>query len=258
MTEAGFRPSPGSTRFDRGLQHRLFDEYRRDRDPAVREQLVEQYAALVHSLARRFAGRGEPLEDLEQVGYLGLIAAIDRFEPELGLEFTTFATPTILGEIKRYFRDKSWAVRVPRRLQETYTKVVRVQEELAQQLGRSPSVAEIARRLELEPEDVLQALEAGPAHRAVSLDGPAPGGDEGGEMGDRIGQEDENLSRIELRQLLGSAMRHLTAREQEIMILRFVEELPQTEVARRLGISQMHVSRLQRAALEQLKKEMPE
>jgi RNA polymerase sigma-B factor len=258
VTEAGSRPSPSSPRFDRDLQHRLFADYRRTRDPAIREQLVEQYAALVRSLARRFAGRGEPLEDLEQVGYLGLIAAIDRFEPELGLEFTTFATPTILGEIKRYFRDKSWAVRVPRRLQETYTKVVRAQEELGQQLGRSPSVAEIAARLELEPEEVLQALEAGPAHRAVSLDGPAPGGDDAGEMGDRIGQEDENLSRIELRQLLGSALQHLTPREQEIMLLRFVEELPQTEVARRLGISQMHVSRLQRAALEQLKREMPE
>lgn len=258
MTEAGFRSSQTSPRFDRDLQHRLFAEYRRTRDPAIREQLVEQYAALVRSLARRFAGRGEPLEDLEQVGYLGLIAAIDRFEPELGLEFTTFATPTILGEIKRYFRDKSWAVRVPRRLQETYTKVVRAQEELGQRWGRSPSVAEIAKHLELEPEEVLQALEAGPAHRAVSLDGPAPGGEEPGEMGDRIGQEDENLDRIELRQLLGSALQHLTPREQEIMLLRFVEELPQTEVARRLGISQMHVSRLQRAALEQLKKEMPE
>ncbi len=258
MTEAGFRSSQTSPRFDRDLQHRLFAEYRRTRDPAIREQLVEQYAALVRSLARRFAGRGEPLEDLEQVGYLGLIAAIDRFEPELGLEFTTFATPTILGEIKRYFRDKSWAVRVPRRLQETYTKVVRAQEELGQRWGRSPSVAEIAKHLELEPEEVLQALEAGPAHRAVSLDGPAPGGEEAGEMGDRIGQEDENLDRIELRQLLGSALQHLTPREQEIMLLRFVEELPQTEVARRLGISQMHVSRLQRAALEQLKKEMPE
>lgn len=258
MTEAGFRPSLSSPRYDRELQHRLFEEYHQSRDPAVREQLVEQYAALVRSLARRFAGRGEPLEDLEQVGYLGLIAAIERFEPGMGLEFTTFATPTILGEIKRYFRDKSWAVRVPRRLQETYTRVVRVQQSLGQELGRSPTVAEVAKKLELEPEEVLQALEAGPAHRAVSLDAPAPGQDESGEMGERIGQEDENLNRIELRELLGSAMEHLTPREQEILILRFVDELPQTEVARRLGISQMHVSRLQRAALEQLKKEMPE
>ncbi|HVD03726.1 MAG TPA: SigB/SigF/SigG family RNA polymerase sigma factor [Candidatus Dormibacteraeota bacterium] len=258
MTEAGFRSAPTSSRFDRKLQHRLFEEYRRTRDHVVREQLVEQYTALVRSLARRFAGRGEPLEDLEQVGYLGLIAAIDRFEPEMGLEFTTFATPTILGEIKRYFRDKSWAVRVPRRLQETYSRVTRIQQDLGQRLGRSPTVPEIAAELGLEPDDVLQALEAGPAHRAVSLDAPAPGQDEAGEMGDRIGFEDENLNLIELRDVLGSAMQHLTPREQEIMILRFVEELPQTEVARRLGISQMHVSRLQRAALEQLKRELPE
>lgn len=256
MTEAGSRNNP--TRYDREHQRRLFEEYHRNRSPAVREQLVDQYQALVRSLARRFAGRGEPLEDLEQVGFLGLIAAIERFDPELGLEFTTFATPTILGEIKRYFRDKSWAVRVPRRLQETYAKVVRLQQEMAQRLGRSPTVAEIAVELELEADEVLQALEAGPAHRAVSLDAPAQGADETQEVGDRVGVEDENLSRIELQNVLSSALRHLTPREQEIMILRFVDQLPQTEVARRLGISQMHVSRLQRAALEQLRREVPQ
>lgn len=254
MTEAGLTPP----RFDRDLQRRLFAEYAKTRDPKVREELVPQYAALVHSLARRFAGRGEPLEDLEQVGYLGLIAAINRFDPGLGLEFTTFATPTILGEIKRYFRDKSWAVRVPRRLQETYARVVRTQQELSQELGRGPTVPEVAARLELEPDEVLQALEAGPAQRALSLESPAGSGDSEGELGDRIGAEDENLSRIELQNMLAGAMRHLTPREREIMVLRFVEQLPQTEVARRLGISQMHVSRLQRAALAQLKRELPE
>ncbi|MGC2191936.1 MAG: SigB/SigF/SigG family RNA polymerase sigma factor [Candidatus Dormiibacterota bacterium] len=254
MTEAGSAPP----RFDRELQRRLFAEYAKTRDPKVREELVPQYAALVHSLARRFAGRGEPLEDLEQVGYLGLIAAINRFDPDLGLEFTTFATPTILGEIKRYFRDKSWAVRVPRRLQETYARVVRTQQELSQELGRSPTVPEIAARLELEPDEVLQALEAGPAQRALSLESPSRQGDGDGELGDRLGAEDENLSRIELQNMLAGAMRHLTPREREIMVLRFVEQLPQTEVARRLGISQMHVSRLQRAALAQLKRELPE
>ena len=255
MTEAGFRSSP--TRYDRDLQHRLFEDYRLHHTPEVRERLVDQYQALVRSLARRFAGRGEPLEDLEQVGFLGLISAIERFDPSLGLEFTTFATPTILGEIKRYFRDKSWAVRVPRRLQETYAKVVRVQQEMAQRLGRSPTVAEIAKELDLEPDEVLQALEAGPAHRAVSLDAPAQGADEDQEVGDRVGVEDQNLDRIELQNVLGTALRHLTPREQEIMILRFVDQLPQTEVARRLGISQMHVSRLQRAALDRLRREMP-
>ncbi|MGH7641670.1 MAG: SigB/SigF/SigG family RNA polymerase sigma factor [Candidatus Dormibacteria bacterium] len=254
MTEAGLTPP----RFDRELQRRLFNQYAETRDPKVREQLVPQYAALVHSLARRFAGRGEPLEDLEQVGYLGLIAAINRFDPSLGLEFTTFATPTILGEIKRYFRDKSWAVRVPRRLQETYARVVRTQQELSQELGRGPTVPEIATRLELEPDEVLQALEAGPAQRALSLESPSGQGDGAGELGDRLGAEDENLGRIELQNMLAGAMRHLTPREREIMVLRFVEQLPQTEVARRLGISQMHVSRLQRAALAQLKRELPE
>ncbi|HEY6538423.1 MAG TPA: SigB/SigF/SigG family RNA polymerase sigma factor [Candidatus Dormibacteraeota bacterium] len=254
MTEAGLTPP----RFDRDLQRRLFAEYAKTRDPKVQEQLVPQYAALVRSLARRFAGRGEPLEDLEQVGYLGLIAAINRFDPTLGLEFTTFATPTILGEIKRYFRDKSWAVRVPRRLQETYARVVRTQQELSQELGRGPTVPEIATRLELEPDEVLQALEAGPAQRALSLESPSGSGDGEGELGDRLGAEDENLSRIELQNMLAGAMRHLTPREREIMVLRFVEQLPQTEVAHRLGISQMHVSRLQRAALAQLKRELPE
>ncbi|HUY09504.1 MAG TPA: SigB/SigF/SigG family RNA polymerase sigma factor [Candidatus Dormibacteraeota bacterium] len=254
MTEAGLSPP----RFDRELQRRLFADYAKTRDPKVREELVPQYAALVHSLARRFAGRGEPLEDLEQVGYLGLIAAINRFDPSLGLEFTTFATPTILGEIKRYFRDKSWAVRVPRRLQETYARVVRTQQELSQELGRGPTVPEIAARLELEPDEVLQALEAGPAQRALSLESPAGQDDGDGELGDRLGAEDENLGRIELQNMLAGAMRHLTPREREIMVLRFVEQLPQTEVARRLGISQMHVSRLQRAALAQLKRELPE
>ncbi|MGH7611203.1 MAG: SigB/SigF/SigG family RNA polymerase sigma factor [Candidatus Dormibacteria bacterium] len=257
MTEAGITPEQSPPRFDRQLQRRLFAAYAREHDPAVREELVEQFSALVRSLARRFAGRGEPLEDLEQVGYLGLIAAIERFDPELGLEFTTFATPTILGEIKRYFRDKSWAVRVPRRLQETYARVVRVQGELSQELARTPTVPEIGERLGLSPDEVLQALEAGPAQRALSLEAPLGSQDEPAQLGDRLGQEDENLDRIELQNMLAGALRHLTPREREIMVLRFVEQLPQTEVAKRLGISQMHVSRLQRAALAQLKRELP-
>ncbi|MGH7641223.1 MAG: SigB/SigF/SigG family RNA polymerase sigma factor [Candidatus Dormibacteria bacterium] len=254
MTEAGLK----SPRFDRALQRRLFSEYAETRDPEIEAQLVDQFSALVHSLARRFAGRGEPLEDLEQVGYLGLIAAIQRFDLSLGLEFTTFATPTILGEIKRYFRDKSWAVRVPRRLQETYTRVVRAQQELSQQFSRGPTVPEVAQHLGLDPDDVLQALEAGPAQRAVSLEAPLGSSEGEVQLGDRIGVEDENLGRIELQNMLAGAMRHLTPREREIMVLRFVDQLPQTEVARRLGISQMHVSRLQRAALAQLKRELPQ
>jgi len=245
-------------RYDRVTQRALLAEYARTRDPKIRERLVGEFGDLVRALARRFANRGEPLEDLEQVGFLGLIAAIERFDPSRELEFTTFATPTILGEIKRHFRDKSWAVRVPRRLQETYAKVVRAQERLSQTLGRAPAVTEIAAMLELEPEEVLEAMEVGPAQRAVSLEAPTSGMEDAQELGDRIGHEDDNLARVELQDALSGALRHLTPREREIMVLRFVDQLPQTEVARRLGISQMHVSRLQRAALAQLKRELPE
>ncbi len=217
-----------------------------------------EFGDLVRALARRFANRGEPLEDLEQVGFLGLIAAIERFDPSRELEFTTFATPTILGEIKRHFRDKSWAVRVPRRLQETYARVVRAQERLGHALGRAPAVIEIATELDLEPDEVLEAMEVGPAQRAVSLEAPIGGSEDGQDLGDRIGLEDQNLAKVELQDALAGALRHLTPREREIMVLRFVDQLPQTEVARRLGISQMHVSRLQRAALAQLKRELPE
>ncbi len=245
-------------RYDRAAQRAMFAEYGRTRDPALRERLVAEYADLVRALARRFANRGEPLEDLEQVAFLGLIAAIERFDPSRELEFSTFATPTVLGELKRYFRDKSWAVRVPRRLQETYARVVRAEEELGKALGRTPAIGEIARALELEPDEVLEAMEDGPARRAVSIEAPQGGADEeGGALQDQLGAEDSNLHRVELQDLLLGAMRHLTPREQEIMVLRFVEQLPQTEVAHRLGISQMHVSRLQRAAVEQLRRELP-
>ncbi len=213
----------------------------------------------MHFIARRFANRGEPLEDIEQVGFLGLIAAIERFDPSLENEFSTFATPTIMGEIRRYFRDRSWAVRVPRRLQENLLRVNAVTQRLSSELGRAPSIAEIGEQLGLEPDDVLAAIEVSPAQHTVSLEGP-PGGrnDESSTLGDRIGTDDANLDRVEMRSLLEQAMAHLNPREREIMALRFIDELPQTEVARRLGISQMHVSRLQRAAVDHLRREMGE
>ena len=209
-------------------------------------------------LAKKFANRGEPLEDIVQVGYIGLLQAIERFEPQRGLEFSTFATPTIVGEIKRYFRDKSWAVKVPRRLQETMQRADLAQQRLQARLGRQPSVNEIAKELELEPEDVLAAMEASPAQHTISFESTGPAKEEDGlQLTERLGREDENLDKIELQDLLDQAMRHLTPRERRIMYLRFVDELPQAEVARRLGISQMHVSRLQRAAVEHLKRELP-
>jgi RNA polymerase sigma-B factor len=219
---------------------------------------VELFNNLVVFLAKKFANRGEPLEDIVQVGYIGLLQAIERFEPQRGLEFSTFATPTIVGEIKRYFRDKSWAVKVPRRLQETMQRADLAQQRLQGRLGRQPSVNEIAKELELEPEEVLAAMEASPAQHTISFESTGPAKEEDGlQLTERLGREDENLDKIELQDLLDQAMRHLTPRERRIMYLRFVDELPQAEVAKRLGISQMHVSRLQRAAVEHLKRELP-
>ena len=194
------------------------------------------------------------------MGFVGLLMAIDRFDPERGLEFSTFATPTIVGEIKRYFRDKSWTVRIPRRLQELNQRSRQASEALQAELGRPPSVQELAERLGVSEEEILEAYEASPAQHAVSLEAQvSPGGDgEGVPLSERLGLKDENLERVELQELLDSAMAHLTPRERSIMYLRFVEELPQSEVAKRLGISQMHVSRLQRAAVENLKKQLPE
>ena len=219
---------------------------------------MEAYSNLVYFLARKFANRGEPLEDVVQVGFVALLMAIDRFDPERGLEFTTFATPTIVGEIKRYFRDKSWAVRIPRRLQELNLRARQAGERLQEKLGRAPSVQELAAELGVSEEEILEAYEAGPAQITVPLDagGISPSGEDGLSLSERLGGEDENLQRVELQGLLDSAMVHLTPREREIMYLRFVEELPQSEVARRLGISQMHVSRLQRAAVENLKRQL--
>jgi RNA polymerase sigma-B factor len=247
---------PASTP-EREEVRRLLREYAAKRDPAVRDRLVELNSDLVRYIARRFANRGEPLEDIEQVGFVGLIQAIERFDPSLENEFSTFATPTIAGEIRRYFRDRSWAVRVPRRLQENLMRVNGASQALQAELGRTPSVAEIAQRLGLEPEDVLAALEVQPAQHTISLEAPASAAtsEDTVTLGDRLGQEDANLARVEAQGVLDRVMSHLTPRERRILALRFVEQLPQTEVAKRLGISQMHVSRLQRAAIEHLRKE---
>ena len=251
-------PAP-QTRDELRQLHRRYREATSEREKErIREQLVAGYDNLVRFLARPFANRGEPLEDILQVGYLGLIKAIERFDPDLGNEFTTFATPTIAGEIKRYFRDKSWAIRFPRRLQELYQQVVRVNEELKNQLNRQPTVAEIAERLNVSPDDVLEAQEMSPAHTPLSIDATiGTDGDEGRQVAETIGSEDMNLDRVEMRDVLERAMQHLTPRERAIMAMRFYDEMSQSEIAKRLGISQMHVSRLQRAALEQLRQNLP-
>ena len=241
--------------------HRL---YRETTDLAekerIREQLVNAYHDFVYFLARKFQNRGEPLDDIVQVGYLGLIKAIERFDPDLGFEFTTFATLTVAGEIKRHFRDKGTAIRFPRRLQELHQSVVRVNEQMKNELGREPTVGELAERLGVTPDDVTEAMEIGPAYMPLSLDQPVASGDgqDSRAIAEQIGSADPELERVEMRDVLDRAMEHLTPRERAIMAMRFYEQMSQSEIARRLGISQMHVSRLQRAALEQLRKYVPQ
>ena len=241
--------------------HRL---YRETTDPAekerIRAQLVDAYHDFVYFLARKFANRGEPLDDIVQVGYLGLIKAIERFDPDLGYEFTTFATLTVAGEIKRYFRDKGTAIRFPRRLQELHQAVVRVNEQMKGELNREPTVAELAERLGVSPDDVTEAMEMGPAYMPISLDQPVSSADgqDNRAVAEQLGGPDAELERVEMRDVLDRAMEHLTPRERAIMAMRFYEQMSQSEIAKRLGISQMHVSRLQRAALEQLRRHVPE
>jgi RNA polymerase sigma-B factor len=253
-----------SSRIPREELRALHRRYKETTDPAerdrIRAQLVDSYHDFVYFLARKFANRGEPLEDIVQVGYLGLIKAIERFDPDLGYEFTTFATLTVAGEIKRYFRDKGTAIRFPRRLQELHQSVVRVNEQMKNELGREPTVGELAERLGVTPDDVTEAMEMGPAYVPLSLDQPIAGSDgqDNRTIAEQIGGEDPDLGRVEMRDVLNRAMEHLTPRERTIMAMRFYEQMSQSEIAKRLGISQMHVSRLQRAALEQLRKYVPQ
>ena len=221
----------------------------------VRDELVVAHLNLVRYLAVKFANRGEALEDLVQVGTLGLIKAIDRFDGERGVEFTTYATPTVVGEIKRYFRDKGWAVKVPRRLQELNLAVNRAIEKLSVELGHSPTVAELAERLGATEEEILEAQELGQAYNLLSLDTEVSGdGEKGAQtLADYIGKHDPQLLNLEDRANLERAFEVLTGRERIILFLRFYESVSQTEIAKRLNVSQMHVSRLQQKALEKLR-----
>ncbi len=220
-----------------------FAEFSTSRDPAARAELIEAHLGLAEYLARRFANRGEPLDDLVQVASTGLIKAVDRFEPERGLEFSTYATHTIVGELKRHFRDKGWAVRVPRRMQELHLRLSTLVSSLNQQLGRSPTVAEIATAAGVSEEEVLEALEAGQAYRFTSLDAPMPG-EEAGSLATTLGDDDAQMTDVEHRVALSPLIQKLPARQQKILHLRFFEGLTQSEIASRLEISQMHVSRL--------------
>lgn len=210
-------------------------------DAEAREQLVLLHRPLAEYLARRFSGRGESREDLEQVATIALIKAIDRFDLSRDVKFSTYATATIVGELKRHFRDKGWALRVPRRLQETGLKVSKSVSELSQQLGRSPTVSEIAKATGLDPEEVLEGMETAYAYSTASLDAPA---DEGTSTVQQLGQEDETLELLEGWATVAPALKTIPARERQILYLRFFRGLTQTQIAAELGISQMHVSRL--------------
>lgn len=230
-----------------------FVEFARTGDVTVRDELVAAHLGLAEYLARRFANRGEPLDDLVQVASLGLLKAVGRFDPERGVEFSTYATHTIVGELKRHFRDRGWAIRAPRRMQELYLRLGKVVATLGQELGRSPTIAELAAEVEVSEEEVLEALEAGQAYRFASLDAPAPGDSEGESLATRLGEDDPALLGAEHRATLSPLLNTLPEREQLILHLRFFEGLTQSEIATRLGISQMHVSRLLARSVAQLR-----
>ncbi|HEY7017041.1 MAG TPA: SigB/SigF/SigG family RNA polymerase sigma factor [Gaiellaceae bacterium] len=236
----------------------LLRRYHEQGDLAAREQLIEQYMSLVRSLARRYSYRGEQLEDLVQIGAIGLIKAIDRFDVNRGVELTTYATPNIIGEIKRHFRDRGWSVRVPRGLQELNIQLSRQIEELTVQLGRSPTIAELAKAAEVSDEEVLEALESGRAYSSLSLSAGSGGYDDDGELDplESLGTEEHQYEVSEDRAVLAPGFQVLDERERKILHLRFFEGLTQSQIAQQVGISQMHVSRLIRRSLEKIREEI--
>ncbi len=234
----------------------LLRRYHEEGDLAAREQLIEQYMSLVRSLARRYSYRGEQLDDLVQIGAIGLIKAIDRFDLDRGVELTTYATPNIIGEIKRHFRDKGWSVRVPRSLQELNVQLSKLIEELTVELGRSPTIPELAKASGQEEELVVEAIESGRAYTSISLS--TGGGDDDGELDplESLGVEETQYEVSEDRAVLAPGFRVLDERERMILHLRFFKGLTQSQIAQQVGISQMHVSRLIRRALEKIREEI--
>ena len=241
-------------RFDRERTRTLFRSFAESRDPAIREELVLAHINLVRYLAARFANRGELADDLIQVGTLGLIKAIDRYDVTRGVEFTTYATPTIIGEIKRHFRDKGWAVKVPRRLQELNLAVNRSVEKLAVELGRSPTVHDLSERLGATDEEIIEAQELGQAYNLLSLDTELgqDGETRSATLLDYVGKVDGGFAALDDRAGLERGFTVLDKRERVIIYLRFFENLSQADIAKRMNVSQMHVSRLQQRALSKL------
>ncbi|MFE5137321.1 RNA polymerase sigma factor SigF [Streptomyces fagopyri] len=245
---------------DRSGARAMFIELRKLPDGSaeyaeLRNQLVRMHLPLVEHLARRFRNRGEPLDDLTQVATIGLIKSVDRFDPERGVEFSTYATPTVVGEIKRHFRDKGWAVRVPRRLQELRLALTTATAELSQQHGRSPTVHELAEKLAISEEEVLEGLESANAYSTLSLDVPDTD-DESPAVADTLGAEDEALEGVEYRESLKPLLEDLPPREKRILLLRFFGNMTQSQIAQEVGISQMHVSRLLARTLAQLREKL--
>ena len=250
MTE---KTSSSKSAWDKQKTRELFRRYKEDGDMEAREQLVMSHLNLVRFLANKFKNRGEPLDDLVQVGYLGLLKAIDRFDPDRGLEFTTYATPTILGEIKRHFRDKGWSVRIPRRLQELSAKVNQATDTLTTQLQRSPTIQEIADYLDASVDEVLEAMESSSAYSSVPLEGTGSSeNDDAPSVIDRYGSEDNELAFTDDRLVIEEALKGFSPREREVIELRFLKGMTQIEIAEQLGISQVQVSPLLRRTLKKI------
>jgi len=262
--DAGTRGSEERAEQVRLRHTELFGEYRDTGASEVarldaRDGLVRLHLPLVEHCARRFRNRGEPLEDLVQVGTIGLIKSIDRFDLGRGVEFSTYATPTIIGEIKRYFRDKGWAIRVPRRLQELRMQIGTTTAELTQELGRSPTPRELAATIGCSVEEVIEGIESSNAYSTLSLDATEDAGDEGGvSMLDMMGLDDAELEHIEIRESIKPLLEALPTREKRILLLRFFRNKTQSEIAAEIGVSQMHVSRLLTRTLDQLRASLQE
>jgi RNA polymerase sigma-B factor len=223
-----------------------------------REALVHLHLPLVEHCARRFRNRGEPFEDLVQVGTIGLLKSIDRFDTDRGVEFSTYATPTIIGEIKRYFRDKGWAIRVPRRLQELRMLIGSTSADLTQTLGRSPTPRELADAIGCSVEEILDGLESSNAYSTLSLDATDDAEDSAATMLDAIGVDDQNLEHVEIRESIKPLLDRLDAREKKILLLRFFKNMTQSQIAEEIGVSQMHVSRLLSRTLDDLRASLEE
>jgi RNA polymerase sigma-B factor len=253
MTSRRPRTAPLTGRIPAAEAAELFSEFFVTRDPEIRERLVCAHLGLANSLAARFSSRQESPDDLHQAALLGLLHAIDRFDPTRGVQFTTFAWATISGELKRHFRDRTWGVRVPRRVQELYLVTAEAMDALTNSLGRSPTVAEVAAHIGTTEEEVVEALEARSAYRLASIDTPVNDADGDSGAGMQLGDDDPGYGRVDQQSVLSSLINRLPARERQIIHLRFNEELTQAEIAERVGVSQMHVSRLLSTSLQKLR-----